>query len=145
MKKASALGKERHHMERSTELRDRVLAEFEAFSKGDASFVEREISRHEGVRLIGTDSDEWFEGGERAAEVLKQGVQDDRIDLEGVSLSDVSAFVEGTVGWACGRIKWILGNGREIPTRWTAVFHREDNEWKTVLTHTSAGVPNQEL
>jgi hypothetical protein len=71
-------------MERSTELRDHVLAGFEAFSSGDASSVGRDTSRHEGVRLIGTDPNEWFEG-EQAAEVLKQEVQD-TTDIEEVSL-----------------------------------------------------------
>jgi hypothetical protein len=57
-------------MERSTELQDRVLNEFEAFSSRDASMVDCDTSRHEGVRLIGTDPDEWFEG-EQVAEVFK--------------------------------------------------------------------------
>jgi hypothetical protein len=129
-------------MERSTELLERVLAGFEAFSSGDASLVDRDTSRHEGVRLIGTDPDEWFEG-EQAAEVLKQEVQD-TTDI-GVSPRDLDAFVEGTVGWVSGRVMWTLGDGREIPTRWTAVFHQEDGEWKMVQAHTSVGVPNQEL
>ena len=71
-------------MQRSTELRDRVLSGFEAFFSGDTSLVDRDTSRHEGVRLIGTDPDEWFEG-EQVAEVLKQEVQD-TTDIEEVSL-----------------------------------------------------------
>lgn len=130
-------------MERSTELRDRVLDGFEAFSSGDASLVDRDTSRLEAVRLIGTDPEEWFEG-ERAAEVLKQEVQD-TAGIEEISPEDLDAFVEGTVGWVSGRILWILGDGREIPTRWTAVYHREDGEWKMVQAHTSVGVPNEEL
>lgn len=129
-------------MERSNELRDRVLAGFEAFSSGDDSLVERDTSRHEGVRLIGTDPDEWFEGV-RAAEVLKQEVRD-TTDIE-VSARDIEAFVEGTVGWVSGRVVWTLGDGREIPSRWTAVFHQEDGDWKMVQAHTSVGVPNEEL
>jgi hypothetical protein len=93
-------------MERSTELRDHVLAGFEAFSSGDASSVGRDTSRHEGVRLIGTDPNEWFEG-EQAAEVLKQEVQD-TTDIEEVSPRDLDAFVEGTVGWVSGRVVWVL-------------------------------------
>jgi ketosteroid isomerase-like protein len=131
-------------MERSTELRDHVLAGFEAFSSGDASSVGRDTSRHEGVRLIGTDPDEWFEGGEQVADVLKQEVQD-TTDIEEVSPRDLDAFVEGTVGWVSGRVVWVLEDGREIPTRWTAVFHQEDGKWKMVQAHTSVGVPNQEV
>jgi hypothetical protein len=130
-------------MERSTELLDRVLDGLEALSSRDASVVDRGTSRHEGVRLIGTDPGEWFEG-ERAVEVLKREVRD-TTDIAEISASDLDAFVEGTVGWVSGRVVWILGDGREIPTRWTAVFHREEGEWKMVQAHTSVGVPNEEL
>ena len=98
-------------MQRSTELRDRVLSGFQAFSSGDTSLVDRDTSRHEGVRLIGTDPDEWFEG-EQVAEVLKQEVQD-TTDIEEVSPRDLDAFVEGTVGWVSGHLVWILEDGRE--------------------------------
>ncbi len=86
----------RNRVERSNELRDRVLAGFEALSSGHASLVDRDTSRHEGVRLIGTDPDEWFEG-ERAAEVLKQEVRY-TTEIE-VSPRNLEAFVEGSVGW----------------------------------------------
>src|SRR3712207_4374152 len=104
----------RNRVERSNELRDRVLAGFEAFSSGHASLVDRDTSRHEGVRLIGTDPDEWFEG-EQAAEVLKQEVRD-TTEIE-VSPRNLEAFVEGSVGWVSGRVVWTLGDGREVPTR----------------------------
>ena len=39
----------------------------------------------------------------------------------------------------------ILEDGTEIPTRSTAVFHREDGEWKMVQGHKSVGVSNEEL
>jgi hypothetical protein len=55
----------RNRVERSNELRDRVLAGFEALSSGDTSLVDRDTTRHEGVRLIGTDPDEWFGGSGR--------------------------------------------------------------------------------
>ena len=130
-------------MERSAELQDRVLDGFEAFSSRDTSVVDRDTSRHEGVRLIGTDPDEWFEG-EQVAEVLKQEMQD-TTDIVEISTKDLDAFVEGTVGWVSGRVIWTLEDGTEIPTRWTAVFHQEDDEWKMVQAHTSVGVPNEEL
>ena len=61
-------------MERSEELQDLVRASFEAYSKADTSFIDRHTSSHDGVRLIGSDPNEWFKG-EQVAEVLKQGMQ----------------------------------------------------------------------
>ena len=129
-------------MERSDELRDVILTTFEAFSSQDASLIDRHTSRHEGVLLIGSDPNEWIEG-EQAADALKEDLQDSTV---GVSVpGEVEAFVEGTVGWASGRPVWTLEDGREIPTRWTAVYHQEDGEWKAVQVHISVGVPNEEL
>jgi hypothetical protein len=129
-------------MERSVELRDIILAAFEDYSSDDASAIERHTSRQAEVRLIGTDPNEWFEG-EQAAEVLKREAQDPSFRVS--SLDELEVFVEGSVGWASGRPTWMLEDGTEIPSRWTAVFHQEDGEWKLVQAHTSVGVPDEEL
>jgi ketosteroid isomerase-like protein len=129
-------------MERSEELRDVIRSTFEAYSTGDASLIDRHTSSQDGVRLIGSDPYEWWEG-ERAAEVLKQEMQDSSVRVS--SMGDIDAFVEGTVGWVSSRPVWTLEDGREIPTRWTAVFHQEEGEWKMVQAHTSVGVANEEL
>ncbi len=129
-------------MERSEELRDLIRTTFEAYSRGDTSFIDRHTSRQDGVRLIGSDPNEWWEG-EQAAEVLKQEMQEGSIRVS--SMGEVDAFVEGPVGWVSSRPVWTLEDGREIPTRWTGVFHQEDGEWKMVQAHTSVGVANEEL
>jgi hypothetical protein len=129
-------------MERSEELRDVIRSTFEAYSTGDASLIDRHTSSQDGVRLIGSDPYEWWEG-ERAAEVLKQEMEDSSVRVS--SMGDIDAFVEGTVGWVSSRPVWTLEDGREIPTRWTAVFHQEKGEWKMVQAHTSVGVANEEL
>src|SRR5918912_3423506 len=117
-------------MQRSDELRDVVLATLEAYSGeggggGDPSVIDRHTSAQEGVLLIGSDPKEWFEG-EQAAEALKQEMQEGSVRVS--SPGEVEAFVEGTVGWASSRPVWALEDGREIPTRWTAVFHREEED-----------------
>jgi hypothetical protein len=129
-------------MERSAELQDIILAAFEDYSSDNASLIERHTSRQAGVRLIGTDPNEWFEG-EQAAEVLKREAQDPSFRVS--SLDELEVFVEGSVGWASGRPTWMLEDGTEIPSRWTAVFHQEDDEWKMVQAHTSVGVPDEQL
>jgi hypothetical protein len=61
-------------MERSEELRDLVRTSFEAYSRGDTSFIDRHTVSHDGVRAIGSDPTEGFEG--QVAEVMKQGMQE---------------------------------------------------------------------
>ena len=129
-------------MERSAELQDIILAAFEDYSSDNASVIERHTSRQIGVRLIGTDPNEWFEG-EQAAEVLKREAQDPSFRVS--SLDELEVFAEGSVGWASVRPTWMLEDGTEIPSRWTAVFHQEDGEWKMVQAHTSVGVPDEQL
>lgn len=129
-------------MERSDELRNVVQGMFEAASRQDPSRVERHTSSHEGVLMIGTDPNEWTEGGQRVAEESRQEMQDSTIEF---SAGEVEAFVEGTVGWISSRPVWTLDDGTQIPARLTAVFHQEDGEWKMVQGHVSVGVPNEEL
>jgi len=73
------------------------------------------------------------------AEVLKQEMQAG--DVKVSSTGEVDAFVEGNVGWVSSRPVWFLEDGTEILTRSTAIFHREDGEWKMVQgPHFSRGV-----
>ena len=61
-----------------------------------------------------------------------------------VRLDDVKAFREGSVGWAAGA--WVFRDGGQArPVRLTAVLHDEDGDWKTVQSHASIGVPNEQM
>jgi hypothetical protein len=130
-------------MERSDELIDVVLAAFEDFLSQDTSWIDRHTSRHEGVLVIGTDPNEWIDGGDQVAENAKQEIQESTARFS--SPGEVEAFVEGSVGWASARPVWTLEDGGKIPVRWTGVFHLEDGEWKMVQGHVSVGVPNEDL
>jgi len=130
-----------HRMERSEELQDFVRTSFEAYSKGDTSFIDRHTSSHDGDRLFGSNPNEGFEGASgRSLETKDTGRRANAL-LHG----EVDAFVEGNVGWVSSRPVLILEDGTEIPTRSTAVFHREVGEWKMVQGHKSVGVSNEEL
>lgn len=69
--------------------------------------------------------------------------------MEEVRLSAVEAapqaYSEGTVGWVADHFKLRLPDGAEIPVRLTAVFRKENNDWKIVLRHASIGVPNEDV
>ena len=53
------------------------------------------------------------------------------------------AYREGSVGWMGDRAAWRLQDGTEVPFRLTAIFHKENGDWKIVQFHTSVGVPNE--
>ena len=42
-------------------------------------------------------------------------------------------------------LKLRLPDGTEIPVRLTAVFRKENNDWKIVLRHLSIGIPNEDV
>lgn len=67
----------------------------------------------------------------------------DKIQLK--TGGELSAFEEGTIGWAADKANLQLPNGQDIPVRVTTVFHKEDGEWKIVQHHVSVGVPNVEI
>jgi hypothetical protein len=135
-------------MMRSAELRDLYVALSEAHSLADAAFIERHVSGQECVLSIGSDPNEWIEG-EQVLEAFKRALQEEEDVRSSPSEDDfvreLDAFVEGTVGWAASRFRWRSKDGREIPMRWSAVFHREEGEWKMVQAHAFVGVPNEEV
>ena len=82
-------------MERSEELRDLVRTSFEAYSRGDTSFIDRHASSHDGVRAIGSDPTEGFERASgRSYETRDAGRR-----RNGLLHGEVDAFVEGNVCW----------------------------------------------
>jgi ketosteroid isomerase-like protein len=130
-------------MEPSPELRSIIAGWFAAVANGDATWVDRYVSRQAGVRLVCTDPSEWL-AAEQVAEMLRA----EALAMGGqvkVTLDATEAFCEGTVGWGVARPTITLPNGRDFTPRWSAVFHQEGGEWKLVQLHASVGVPNEDL
>lgn len=59
--------------------------------------------------------------------------------------SDTEAYVEGTVGRASTRLTITLPDGASVTPRWTAVFHREDDEWRLVQTQASIAAWSKDI
>lgn len=130
-------------MERSCELQDIIAAWWEAFSRGDDTWFDRHVSRRADVRLVGTDSNEWLEG-QGVGEFIKGAVE----ALDGalkISPGEPVAFRDGNVAWGNTRPTLALPDGTETNFRWSAVFRREDGEWKAVQIHASVAIPDEEL
>jgi len=130
-------------LQRSLELEELVRTWFAAASIGEASVIDRHVSRDPAARLIGSDPTERY-AGEEVARFL-------RGEVEGAggkarfTPTETEAFSEGTVGWATTLLTITLPDGRSVSPRWSAVFHREDDEWRFVQTHASIAVPNDEV
>jgi adenylate cyclase len=139
-------------MEQSDELRDLTLRFYEAVNTGDVSFVERHVTRQEGAVFFGTDPNEWWEGYGAFVEAIRS--QEEAREAGGlqemgggpqIEPGQIQAYREGSVGWVIDRESFRLPDGTEIPSRNTAVFHKEDGEWKLVHAHASIGVRNEEM
>ena len=128
-------------MQADQELKEFVVNMYEAVSNGDSVFLENFLADQGNVLMIGTDSNEWWSKTNTIIEQLKTQAQ------LGVKLvpGNLVSFSEGSVGWMADDGKFVRPNGDEAPYRMTAVFHRENDEWKLIQAHVSKGVPNSEL
>jgi len=62
-----------------------------------------------------------------------------------ITVQNIKAYSEGSVGWTMDRVMVKLPNGKEMPVRHTRIFHKEGAAWKLVHLHVSIAVPNESL
>jgi hypothetical protein len=129
-------------MDPSAELESAVLRLYETMATGDLTAIERLFSRQSGVLAIGSDPTEWWAGHDAIMRALEAQFQE--MGTRRITPGELSAFVEGTVGWAADRRTIRLPDGKELTVRETTVFHQEDGEWKIVQFHASLAAPNME-
>jgi ketosteroid isomerase-like protein len=127
-------------MQKSVEIAQALRAYLEAIAAGDVAAVEAMMS--EEVLLIGTDPDEWWQGGDEARRVFRTQLAEMGGAMP-IVVNDPQGYVDGDVGWAADRPLIRLPDG-DHPFRVTITFRREDDGWKVVQSHASIGVPNQE-
>jgi len=130
-------------MNPSTEVREAVLRFYQAVGSQDLAALERIFSRQSGVLAVGTDPNEWWAGYDTIMQAFQAQFRES--GTRQVTPGDLSAFAEGSVGWAADRRTMRLSSGREITVRETMLFHQEDGEWRLVQFHASVAVPNTAL
>lgn len=129
-------------MQESAELRDFLHRFYAMTSKKTFGLWQDHLSQQEGVLMVGTDPNEWWEGYATILEAIQPQLE----SLAGSTCEgDLKAYVEGTVGWFADDLKWNLPNGAVLPARLTGVCHREDGDWKIVQWHLSLGVPDEQV
>jgi ketosteroid isomerase-like protein len=130
-------------MEPSPELKDLTHRFIEAVAAGNTAFVNQAYSHQPGTLQIGTDPTEWWHGWDTIT-----GVWRDQIAALGgtmpVAPGEIEAWQEGNVGWVAASMALQIPDETAIPMRLTAVFHREDGDWKVVQGHGSIGVRNED-
>ena len=127
-------------MQRSPEVAAATQKFYEALSTGDADTVTNLLSSADGTLLIGSDPDEWITDHAVIVDLFTAQVG------AGVKVrsGDIQAYEEGSVGWIADRSTFVLPDGSEVPVRVTAVFHKEDGQWRMIQSHASIGVSNEE-
>jgi ketosteroid isomerase-like protein len=129
--------------ERSPEIEQALRDILDAMVRADVDEIGRRTSRDACVLSIGSDASEWAEGYDEIMRLFRESTPEGELGVR-VGLDDVKAFRDGSVGWAAGHGYFEMEGGR-VPVRLTAVLHQEDGDWKTVQSHASIGVPNQQM
>jgi hypothetical protein len=134
--------KRESNMNPSIELQNLVLQLYGREASGGLfDFAKRLYSRQDGVSLIGSEPNDWYEDYESIIRFYEaasaSGVE--------IKVDDLKAYEEGIFGWAVDRVTAKLPKGVEVPVRHTYIFHREDDAWKIVHAHISVGIPDESL
>ena len=129
-------------MQPCDDLKNIVLRHYGNFdSGGQADSIQETYSIAEGVIIIGNDPNEWFDDRDSILAFMQAGGSS---KME-ITVQNLKACSEGTVGWTMDRVSVKLPNGIEIPVRHTRIFHKEDGLWKMVHLHVSIAVPNEKI
>ena len=129
--------------DRSPEIEQVLRDILGAMVRSDIDEIGRRTSRDACVLSIGSDASEWAEGYDEIMRLFRESTPEGELGVR-VGLNDVKAFREGRVGWAAGQAYFEM-EGRRVSVRLTAVLHQEDGDWKTVQSHASIGVPNEQM
>lgn len=132
-------------IERAPEIEQRLREGSEAFRHGDRSFFERSTSRHESVLSIGSDAHEIAHGYDEIVGMFTTEMDQRSSEYPRLELGTTEAWREGDIGWATSLGEFQLDADAAIPSRATAVLHREDGDWKIINWCFSLAVPNEEL
>jgi hypothetical protein len=127
-------------VEESAAIREGILRFYERFSAGETRGFAEVISRVPGVSVIGSGPGEGHDGRDEWIEAYDAMVGGLGLVLRG---EDPRGYADGEVGWGTDTPSFLLPDGRRLPTRLTAVLHREDGVWKIVHLHFSVGVPDE--
>lgn len=103
------------------------------------------LSRHPGLRFIGPDPGEWWEGIETHLSLGRTQFSE-MATLSGIRVDadEIVAWREGTVGWIAIRCRIAFGDREPQEARMTVVVHEEGVYWKVVHHQFGFTVANED-
>lgn len=129
-------------MQPCDELKNLILRHYGKFDSGTQADTVTEIySLQNGVTIIGNDPNEWFDDRASILAFMQAGSSGSL----NITVQNLAAYCEGSVGWTMDRVTVKLLNGVELPVRHTRIFHRENGAWKMVHLHVSIAVLNEQI
>lgn len=103
------------------------------------------LSHHPGLRFIGPDPGEWWEGLETHLTVGRtQFGEMATLSRIQVDADEIVAWKEGTVGWIAIRCRITFGDREPQEARMTVIVHEEGVYWKIVHQQFGLTVANEE-
>ena len=126
-------------MTQTNDLAAVVRRYYDAYTARDIDAVEQMSSDDQGAVAIGTDPDEWWEGGRTIKAALRDYLADAQLTIKP---GQPRIGQTGDVAWFADRPALVTPDGHEIPCRLTGVLRREAGQWRIIQSHTSIGVPN---
>jgi ketosteroid isomerase-like protein len=121
----------------SSEVKAALLRFYDRLSAGDAGSFDDLVSGDAATVVIGTSPGEWKD---RERLRVRFETEDPHI-----AAGTPIAYEEGTLAWAVDEPTFHFSDAHVVKARLTAVFHRDEGQWKLVHMHVSAGVPEEEV
>lgn len=131
--------------EHAPEIEQLVRTLLDAYRSGDVETLSRFTSSDSAAMLVGSDATEVARGHDAIVAMLGWDVERRAADAPSWAVEEIEAYREGDVGWATILGPYPIGDSKTIPARGSAVFHRQDGEWKIVNWVFSFAVPNEAL
>lgn len=131
-------------LEENPEIKAVVKRFIQALEAGDGHTLSNLFARDEGLRYIGTDFREWWQGPEVASVIGPHLAiaPDYRIWIDA---DDLEGYSRGNVGWGAARGHLRFADREAVDYRHTAVYVLEAGYWRIVQAHNSVGRPNMEV
>lgn len=129
-------------MQPSSSVADATRQAWATFLSSDADGIRATFADTDALVLIGSDPTEYLSGYAQATDLTIQ--QSAALTGATIEPGQIDAYEQGDIGWSASRPTFRFADGTELPGRLTAVFTRDDGNWRIVQWHFSVGVGNED-